>query len=571
MNPFRSRLFLGVLATMLALSSGSVGVSGCVSLREHRRVSLEAMERSLEPLARSVANAPTDEPLPLVAGLRLTRFAPDGSLLIDSHPPAALAGARADWPEVDEAARTGRGRSVRSTPSDPAAATLLVAVRGSNGIGRASRSLADLAAGEEALRDELLLALVLAAAASFVAAFVVHRLVAGEVRPILAATAVLPAAGDAPKDPEDPLRALARAVAGVIERAKRAEARAESEMAELRAILDHAAEGVIVLGEDGRIELVNGAARRIFGAPADAAGRPFVEVSRSAYVQGFLDELRRTAGTHQIDVEIGGEPPRTVRLTGGRIPGAAGSAGPILLMAADISDLRRLERQRIDFVANASHELKTPLSAILGYTETLLDDSDLDDETRRKFLQTILRNSMRLQELVSDMLRLARLESPAAHFRFEPLDLAELLRRVVEAHTPAAKERDVTLSYGDDAGTPVVTGDRELLTQCVSNLVSNALRFTPAGGAVSVSLAVDDGEVRVDVSDTGVGIPPEHLPRIFERFYRADPARAREVGGTGLGLAIAKHAAAAHGGRIEVTSAVAKGSRFRVVLPEAPR
>jgi len=363
---------------------------------------------------------------------------------------------------------------------------------------------------------------------------------------------------------------LANAVDAMADRLLLIVRQAEEERNDLRAILDNAAEGVIVLDDEGRIQLINGAARRIFGAPADAAGRPLVEVTRSPRVQEFLDSLKRSAGSQTIDLETPNEDARHVRLTGGQIPDAAGRASRAVLVVSDISGFRRLERARIDFVANASHELKSPLASILGYAETLHDEPECDPETRKQFVETILRNSKRLEELVNDLLRLARLESPGGAFQFEPIDARDVAERAVETHRDEATVRGVGLFYEPPSSPVPLVGDREVLAQCVSNLVGNAIKFTPQGGIVDVSIDEIDGGVRLVVSDTGVGIPSEQLPRIFERFYRADAGRSRDAGGTGLGLAIAKHAAVLHGGRIDVESAPGRGSRFRVFLPHEP-
>jgi two-component system phosphate regulon sensor histidine kinase PhoR len=368
----------------------------------------------------------------------------------------------------------------------------------------------------------------------------------------------------------DEIGDLARAVDAVADRRMAILRQAEEERGELRAILDNAAEGIVVLGPEGRIQLINAAARVIFDAPLDATGRPFVEVTRNSQIQRFLDHLREGPAVQQIDAQIGDEDPRTVRIAGGLVPGVKGNEGRVVLLATDVSDLRRLERMRVDFVANASHELKTPLASILGYAETLRDDSELDESTRRKFLDTILRNAARLEELITDMLRLARLDTDASTWNFAPVDAAALVERVVQEHVNEARTRGVRLKCQVSHAASPITADAELVRQLVSNLVGNAVKFTPSGGTVDVLVdGVGEG-ITIDVNDTGIGIAPDHLPRVFERFYRADAGRAREVGGTGLGLAIAKHAAAVHGGRIDVESTLGQGTRFRVFLPNAP-
>jgi len=408
--------------------------------------------------------------------------------------------------------------------------------------------------------------------ASLAAAWAASRSVASELAPITRAVAAL-ARGERPprlsEGRKDSFGTLALSVDEAGAARARADRQAIVEMLELRAILDHAAEGIIVLGEEGRVQLINGAARQIFDAPADAAGKLLVEITRNPGVQQFLDGLRARSGRTQIDLELPDPEIRYIRIVGGLVPGTADLPERIVLLVSDVSDLRRLERARIDFVANASHELKTPLASILGYAETLHDDPELDAATRARFQEVILRNARRLQDLVDDLLRLARMESSSTAFHLEQLDLREIVRTVVTLRSSDAATRSVEL-HCDLPTLPVaLTADREALLQCVDNLVGNAIKYTPTGRSVSVSLLADDESAKIVISDTGIGIAPEHLPRIFERFYRADPGRGRETGGTGLGLAIAKHAATLHGGTIEVESELGKGSRFEVILPLA--
>lgn len=371
-------------------------------------------------------------------------------------------------------------------------------------------------------------------------------------------------------DRDDEIGDLSRAIDDLADSRHRELLESEQRQHELRAILDHAAEGMIVLNDAGRILLINGAARLIFEAAPDAVGRPFEEINRSPAIHTFVQKVRLGSDTVQADVELPGVENTTIRLRGTRIPGQLRVDERILVIASDISDLRRLERMRIDFVANASHELKTPLAAVLGYAETLRDEGDLDPATRVKFLDTIVRNARRLEELVNDLLHLSRLDSHGAAVRFDTIQIDEVCESVVAAHRDAAEKKGVRLVHVASHALLPITAERELVFQCISNLVGNAVKFTPAGGTVTLEIMDVDSGVRIQVSDTGIGISAEHLPRIFERFYRADPARSREAGGTGLGLAIAKHAALLHGGRIEVESTPGKGTRFFVYFPRTP-
>jgi signal transduction histidine kinase len=231
----------------------------------------------------------------------------------------------------------------------------------------------------------------------------------------------------------------------------------------------------------------------------------------------------------------------------------------------DLTDVRRLETIRRDFVANVSHELKTPLTSITGYAETLLTNRP-DEATSRKFLETILTNSRRMQRLVDDQLDLSRIES--GHLRPAPRRVAAepALREAWEAIELPSRSRHA-FAVAVAPGAESLTVDPEALRQVLANLYDNARRYTPEGGRITAAAAPDDGGIRVSVRDTGSGIARDHLPRIFERFYRADPSRSRAEGGTGLGLAIVKHLVEAHGGRAWAESTLGEGTTICCWFP----
>jgi two-component system phosphate regulon sensor histidine kinase PhoR len=237
----------------------------------------------------------------------------------------------------------------------------------------------------------------------------------------------------------------------------------------------------------------------------------------------------------------------------------------VLLVVSDVTEAELQNRVRQDFVANVSHELKTPLTSLKGYAETLLDGGMEDVENRGRFLRTIHDQAIRLESLVEDLLSLADLERPGTEFHLQRIDLRDVVERQAAAFRQQATGSGLALDV--IPGPPVeVTADRRRIEQVLANLLDNALKYTEEGG-VHVSLGAGDGGAWCEVADTGVGIPEEHKPRIFERFYRVDRARSREKGGTGLGLAIVKHAIALHGGDITFRSTPGKGSAFRFEIP----
>jgi two-component system phosphate regulon sensor histidine kinase PhoR len=234
---------------------------------------------------------------------------------------------------------------------------------------------------------------------------------------------------------------------------------------------------------------------------------------------------------------------------------------------AKMEELKRLERVRIDFVANVSHELRTPLTSIKGFTETLREGALEDPENARRFLGIIQKHTDRIITVVDDLLTLSRMEGAEAPLNLAELDLASLVEEVAQGLGPGISDRRLALSVDLERPAPFL-GDKGRLAQVVTNLLDNAVKYTPEEGRISMTLRRTEGSYELTVSDTGGGIEPWHLGRIFERFYRADKARSREMGGTGLGLAIVKHLVQAHGGTVSVRSTVGKGSMFTVRLPD---
>jgi len=233
----------------------------------------------------------------------------------------------------------------------------------------------------------------------------------------------------------------------------------------------------------------------------------------------------------------------------------------------EITDLRRLERVRQDFVANVSHEFRTPLTAIQGFAETLLAGALEDPGNRRRFVEIIREHATRLARLTEDLLKLSRIEAGQLKLEFCPVSVTQLIESCVETAQLKAVPRRLALDVRLPNELSTVRGDANSLQEVLQNLLDNALQYTPAGGKIEVSALCSDGRVVVTVADTGIGIPQVEQERIFERFYRVDAARSREAGGTGLGLSIARHIVEAHGGRLWVESAVGEGSRFHFSIP----
>jgi two-component system phosphate regulon sensor histidine kinase PhoR len=335
----------------------------------------------------------------------------------------------------------------------------------------------------------------------------------------------------------------------------------------LETVISAMGEGVLVVGRDGRVLLANPRLRELFAAPAALEGRSLLEAVRHAEVVDAI-ESALTEGEAQVrEVALGPAPERMLRFSVAPFPSRDERDGAVAVFR-DVTDVRRIEAVRRDFVANASHELKTPLTAIRGFAERLAD-AELPDAGAKHAVEAILGNAKRLGVLVEDLLELSRIESGSVPLRSESIVVGELAHRLLRELDPRLRTGELESAVDAPADARVVA-DRSALEQVLANLLDNAIKYTPAGGrvAVRVRLAPQD-RVRIEVEDSGMGIPRKDLPRIFERFYRVDPSRSRALGGTGLGLAIVKHQVQAMGGQLGVESQLGHGSCFWVELPAA--
>ncbi|MES1245390.1 MAG: ATP-binding protein [Acidobacteriota bacterium] len=514
------------------------------------------------------------------SGLRITLIRSDGSVLADSartdqelHRMENHAGR----PEVQEALASGQGVAVRHSDTTGQtyvyAARTLTDAKGELFVLRLAQPLSEL----QALRGRLAAAMLLAALAAGVAIVITslwidrslfqplekligqsRELVNGTVRRV-----------EVPE--EDELAALGLALNRMAETAEAQFAAVRNERDHLKAILSSMSEGVLVVGADARARLLNPAFRRLFDLnelaedTAEVTGRRVLELIRNPGLSRLVDDTLRLGEGQSGQIELLSPERRTLLLASAALAG--GERGAVVV-ARDTTELTRVADMRRDFVANVSHELKTPLAAIRGYAETLRDGALDEPPTARRFTDRILMQCRRLQALLDDLLTLSRLESVAsASVEKEPVDLKAILVRAAEMLSSAARERQVKIEVDAADGVPPVPGDLDGLERLVLNLADNAVKYNSPKGCVKLRLFQSDGHAVIEVADSGIGIPQDALARIFERFYRVDKGRSREEGGTGLGLAIVKHVAQAHGGQVEVESRIGKGSTFRVKLP----
>jgi two-component system, OmpR family, phosphate regulon sensor histidine kinase PhoR len=347
--------------------------------------------------------------------------------------------------------------------------------------------------------------------------------------------------------------------------------RRQRELAEanLHILLSSMADGVMVVDSRHTIRLVNQSLRRTFALDENIIGHPALEALREPLVDEMISAALAAGATQENEIELAGRKPAVVLVVSVTpMRDAAGEPGALGIFR-DITRLTQLEQVRRQFVANVSHELRTPLAIFQGYVENLVDNPGMSADERMNAFAILEKHSKRLNALVEDLLILARLEADSEELEAEPLDVAGLLDGVARDWSLRIGKKNVHLNVNCQPSLPALHADRFRLEQVFNNLLDNALKYTPAGHAITLSAARDGDFVTLAVADTGAGILSADLPHIFERFYRADKARSRELGGTGLGLSIVKHIAQSHGGTVSAESTFGKGTTIRVRLPFA--
>lgn len=510
-------------------------------------------------------------------GARVTVVTDDGVVAGDSSIPLSavpLMENHGDRPEILEAVASGTGNSIRysnTLETDMAYVAVPFRTEQARGVVRVALPLQQFRWIESHIWKIVLAALGIGLVLSFVLSWGTERLVS---RPIERMTEVArrQAAGDfavtasAPTHVE--LSSLAAALNEMAAQSKERLSRIREENAQLEAVLSGMTEGVMVTSAEGRILMVNPAFKRMMDVDAWCLNKRPIEVVRNHDLQSVVDAAIDSAPSLREDAVFDltlewSQRIFQVHLTpiriGERLHG-------VVAVFHDVTELRRLEQVRKDFVANVSHELRTPLTSIKGYVETLLDGAMDDSAAQRRFMTSIRHHADRLQALVEDLLQLSRIESGRYEVEFTACRLDRISERVAEIFAKQIEGRQLVLSLRFETDRPA-RGDPELMERALSNLVDNAVKYTEKGGSIAIGTVERDDEIILSVADTGPGIPSEALPRIFERFFRVDRARSRELGGTGLGLAIVRHTMELLNGKAWVESRLGEGATFYLSLP----
>ncbi|MBB6732642.1 two-component system histidine kinase PnpS [Cohnella zeiphila] len=595
MHKFRLKLTV-LFMLLIGLTVLAAGILTGQSYKENHQKTLEDHMLSEIRVLMAAAPWPSGQPqgeqaaylqsqaekFKAIADMRITYILPDGKVLGDSdHDPETMEN-HAQRKEVKEALASGTGSSVRrSATLNENMLYVAMAVKNgtqTEGIVRLAVSLKDV----ERSLGRMWLALAVGLLALYViAAAIGYRVARSVTRPLEKMTdaAKRMAAMDygirVAADGRDEVSELARALNAMASNLQERIDETRQNELRLQAVLDNMDSGVIMVGPDGRIKLYNrGAERLLGGSAADRLGRSYSEDRRQFELLRLIREGLEQPEPRHEELTVYFPEERLLELN--LVPLRMGEEEEpgLLLVLQDVTAIRRLERMRSEFVANVSHELKTPVAAVKGFAETLLGGAVNDPETAESFLRIIHDESERLNRLIGDILELSKIESRRSPLQCSPIELPAFLGRLMGLMSADAAKKNIGLEWHADPEL-FVEADEDRLGQILLNLVQNGINYTPSGGKVQVTAELVQGtdpeglddKVRIVVSDTGIGIPKKDLPRIFERFYRVDKARSRSSGGTGLGLSIVKHLAELHHGSIRVESTVGVGSRFVLELP----
>ncbi|TLY16158.1 MAG: cell wall metabolism sensor histidine kinase WalK, partial [Nitrospirae bacterium] len=569
-----------ILAGYLAVAGVGLGVAGWLSLERFEASDMKQLQAGLTAQARLAAEifaAPLAGISPDVQAIdaladrlgeaikaRVTVIASDGTVLGDSYE-SGEALRRMDnhltRPEVREALASGIGISIRlSGAVGIRMLNVAIPVRLPD---RGSLPLTEIEAQHRAMRAVLIGAVGIAFLLSLGMSYLVARSITRPLAEIVQAAKrmvggefhprIRPGSTDEVSDLARVLNHMAASIEEKIEALKQ-------DRAKMAATLIAMQEGVMVLAVDGTVRLINPAMERMIGRQGgELTGKSYWEVIRQPRLHEFIAHALAGGTGATTEIGLGAGSDHILQVYTSSLSEGEGNPAGLVLVFHDISDLRRLEQVRKDFVANVSHELRTPLTAIKGYVEALRDDPDVELPQRHRFLEIIETHTDRLNLIITDLLLLSKIESGQIPLKQEPVELALLINRTLGllSHQIDRKQHKIVLDI--PARLPPVLGDEERLGQVFSNLLDNAVKYTPDKGTLTITAVLSDTMIEVGIEDTGIGIPPKDLSRIFERFYRVDKARSRELGGTGLGLAIVKHLVESHGGTVSVQSA-GKGS-----------
>jgi two-component system phosphate regulon sensor histidine kinase PhoR len=580
----KGKLFFKIFGTYLAIALLAIGIVGFLAGNQIRAKLEAQVENELMAYARIVDLYPMKDiearvgEIARIAHARVTVIDRDGRIVAETDRDASMLGSHLERPEIQEARVRGRGTATRysQTQREEMMYVALPIPKDQEIVGyiRLARPLVEVRKSIEEFTGILLRSFLILLISSAVVAFLFSRKLTSPIRDMEQLTEKL-RKGEQPGSlmirSSDEIGMLAQNINYMMEELQRRIAALQEEKAKVEAAFSSALDGVLILNRDGRIETRNQGMGSILGDRyGDIIGKTPLEAFRNLDLQRALDSYGRDHRPVSQEIELGEEERAVLDLSITPVKGYADAEEKTMLVFHDVTHLKKLERMRVDFVANVTHEIKTPLTAILGFVETLQEGAIEDRETAKKFLSTIARHAERLNRLVEDLLTISNAELGEMHFSFESVAFSGIAQSVLEMIQRKAGEKKIEIISEIPENLPLIRADRDRLSQILINVLDNAVKFTPEGGSVRISAArAGEAEVVMRIADTGIGIPRDEVSRLGERFYRVDKTRSRELGGTGLGLSIVKHLVTAHKGRMEIESQLGRGTIVSLYIPVA--
>ena len=580
-----TRLFYKLFGTYLVIAVLAVVIAGFFIERELRTGLTRWIEEDLMAETQIIALIPEGEiekqsqVLAERSRARVTLIDARGLVTLDSNGQTKDLDNHLNRSEIQEARVKGKGTATRysRTLKMDMLYVALPLYEGSHlkGYLRLSRPMLEVDRSVDKLRFSIFQVLLLIIILSMIVAFIFSMKVISPIQEIEAFTDKIrkgDVSGMLMIDSRDEIGQLSKNINDMVAELQEKIRVANEEKWKLRAAFASMAEGVMVLDSQNRIEGLNkGMAEMIGREYADIVGKTPIEAFRNIALQDALNRFRQAGEIVLEEITLGDENPMILDVNISAVKSLPGQDPKTMIVFHNVTRLKKLEQVRADFVANVTHEIKTPLTAIIGFVETLQQGAIDDRAKAQKFLLTIHENAQRLNRLVDDLLTLSSIELGETELHLEGLALEDVFETALTLISPRAALKNVRIQRDVQPGLPMVCADRDRLVQILVNVLDNAVKFTPEGGSVSITASPEvQGSVVIKITDTGIGISKSELPRLGERFYRIDKTRSREMGGTGLGLSIVKHLMKAHEGSMEIESTLGKGTTVSLHFPVSP-
>ncbi|MBN1662244.1 MAG: PAS domain-containing protein [Deltaproteobacteria bacterium] len=576
-----SRLLFRIFRSYLIIGGLSILVLSLFIHGQVKKQTIEHIEDQLTTYGRIIAQSPQQDierNLHLLAGsanARLTLIDGGGKVLADSEHDVAQLDNHLNRTEIQEARLKGKGKAIRYSQTlhvDMLYTAIPIYSRDFiSGYIRLARPLYAITASLQNLYESLLTAVLIVIPAALIIALIFSYRLTAPIKAMEEYTEHIrkgDGSGILLINTSDELKTLAGNINYLVDELKSKIQAADEEKGKLLAAFASMNEGVLILNRQQRIEFCNQAMENILDARyGQIGGKTLMEALRNVELENAFQRHRESRLPVTQEIVLGDAKKVILDCAISPVEGLPGDEKTMIVFH-DVTRLKALENIRADFVANVTHEIKTPLTAILGYVETLQAGTIKDRAEAVKFLDIISRQAMRLNRLVEDLLVISKIELGEMRFRFETVSVRDIIRYAIPIIEPKAVEKQIAVWDRIPEALPAIKGDRDRLTQIFLNVLDNAVKFTPENGEVVLSAEEMNGDLVVRISDTGIGVPKEDLARMGERFYRVDKTRSRELGGTGLGLSIVKHLMQAHGGAMKIDSQLGKGTIVSLHFPK---